>query len=100
MPLGINHGGNLRRQFLAKQLTTTSIGTGSLSEKQKANVKKWITRYRRNWDLFVEEVLQIKLYPIQKIIIHLMGISDEMFIMATRGAAKSFLVGVGAMCAL
>ena len=98
MPLGVNHGGNLRRQFLAKQLTTTSVGTGELSEDIKENVKKWISRYRRNWDIYVEEVYQIKLYPIQKIMLHLMGVSDIFFAICTRGAAKSVLVALGALC--
>jgi len=97
MPLGANHGGNLRRQFLQKQLSTTSIGTRQLSQKQIENSKKWITRYRRNWDIYAEEILQIKLYPIQKIMLHLMGISDVFFAICTRGAAKSFLVGLGAL---
>ena len=40
MSLPINHGKNLRRQFLNKQLSTTNINYDSwLSEKQKANVK-------------------------------------------------------------
>ncbi len=95
-----NHGGNLRRQFLDKQLITTGADSTGLTPKQKSNVKKWTTRYRRNWDLFVEEVLGIKLYPIQKIMIHMMGISDLFFAIATRGAAKSFLVGIGAICEL
>lgn len=98
MPLPINHGSGLRRQFLNRQLTTTSSGGSTyLTDKQKENVKKWITRYRRNWDLFAEEVLQIKLYPIQKIIIHMMGISQEFMAIATRGSAKSFLCGLGAL---
>lgn len=98
MPLPVNHGNSLRRQFLNRQLATTSVGGGGyLTDKQKENVKKWITRYRRNWDLFAEEVLQIKLYPIQKIIIHMMGISQEFMAIATRGAAKSFLCGLGAL---
>lgn len=98
MPLPVNHGNSLRRQFLNRQLATTSVGgSGYLTDKQKENVKKWITRYRRNWDLFAEEVLQIKLYPIQKIIIHMMGISQEFMAIATRGAAKSFLCGLGAL---
>ena len=99
MPLPANHGNNLRRQFLTKTLSTTTYRDGSgLTKDQKENVKKWITRYRRNWDLFVEEVFGIKLYPIQKITIHMMGISHEFWDIATRGSAKSFLVGIGAMC--
>ena len=99
MPLAVNHGGNLRRQFLNKQLATTSAGGGcDLIPEQKARVKKWITRWRRNWDIFCEEVLQIKLYPLQKMSVHLMGVSQEYNEIATRGAAKSFRVAVGAIC--
>ena len=39
MPLGINHGGNLRKQFLAKQLTTTTVGAGELTEERKKKAK-------------------------------------------------------------
>lgn len=99
MPLPINHGGNLRRNFLNKQLISTFLADGTgLTEKQKANIKKWTSRYRRNWDIYVEEVLGIRLYPIQKIMIHMMGVSDVFFAICTRGAAKSFLVGLGALC--
>lgn len=98
MPLGINRSSNLRRLFLEKQLVTTTVGNGKLSGYRRENVKKWASRYRRNWDIYVEEVYQIKLYPIQKVIIHLMGISDIFFAICTRGAAKSFLVGLGALC--
>lgn len=100
MPQAINHAGNLRRQNLYHQLATTVLGgIEGLTSKQKDRAKKWITRWRRNWDLFVEEVLQIKLYELQKFSIHMMGVSQEYNEIATRGAAKSFRVGVGAMCA-
>lgn len=90
---------NLRRQFLDKQLITTIAADSSgLTPKQKENVKKWISRWRRNWDIYVEEVFQIRLYPIQKIMIHMMGVSDIFFAICTRGAAKSFLVALGALC--
>lgn len=94
------NGSILRQQYLAKQLTTTIVTADrtGLTPRQKSNVKKWITRYRRNWDLFVEEVLSIKLYPVQKMKIHMMGVSDVYFDISTRGAAKSFLVAIGAIC--
>ena len=44
--------------------------------RKSENVKKWITYYRRNWDLFAEEVLGIKLYPVQKLKLHMIGIAD------------------------
>ena len=99
MPLPINHGGNLRRQFLNKQLVTSKAADSTgLTERQKTNVKKWVSRYRRNWDIYAEEVFGIKLYKIQKIMLHLMGVSDIFFAICTRGAAKSFLVALGALC--
>ena len=99
MPLPINHGNALRRQFLTKQLNTPVVGgTSDLTPEQTARVKKWITRWRRNWDLFCEEVLQIKLYPLQKMSVHMMGISQEYDEVATRGAAKSWRVALGAIC--
>ena len=100
MPQAINHGGSLRRQNLYHQLVTTALGgTDGFTQKQKENAKKWITRYRRNWDLFAEEVLQIKLYPLQKFSLHMMGVSLEYDEIATRGSAKSFRVALGALCA-
>lgn len=100
MPLAANHGNNLRRQFLSKNLSSANIhGNCWLSDKQKENAKKWITRYRRNWDLFAEEILQIKLYPLQKFSLHMLGISHEYNEIATRGAAKSFRVGLAAIIA-
>lgn len=101
MPATYNIRGGLRKQYLKKQLTTTTQDrnyTGLLPY-QLANVKKWVSRYRRNWDLFVDEVLQIKLFPIQKMKIHMMGKGDFYFDISTRGTAKSFDVGLGAICA-
>ena len=98
MPLAVNHGGNLRRQFLSKQLSTTSVGGAcDLTPEQKARAKKWITRYRRNWDLFATEVLQIKLYPLQLFSLHMMGVSQEYNEIATRGAAKSWRCALAAI---
>lgn len=100
MPLAVNHGGSLRRQFLNKQLCTTTVGgICDLTPEQKVRAKKWITRYRRNWDLFATEVLQMKLYPLQLFSLHMMGVSQEYNEIATRGAAKSWRVGLGAIIA-
>ena len=100
MPAQYNIRNGLRQQYLKRNLATTNLedNTG-LTEQQKANVKKWVTRYRRNWELFVEEVLGIHLYPVQKMKIHMMGVSDTYFDISTRGTAKSFDVGLGAICA-
>lgn len=99
MPIGYNIRNGLRQQYLNKQLTTTSVNAiGGLADYQVKNIKKWTSYYRRNFDLFTEQVLGIKLYPVQKMKIHMMGISDNYFDISTRGSAKSFLVGIGAIC--
>lgn len=101
MSVSVNHGNNLRHQFLDKHLATTFLGgTDFLTERQKSNAKKWVTRWRRNWDLFAEEVLQIKLYPLQKMSIHMMGVAQTYDEISTRGAAKSFRVAVASLCEL
>ena len=89
MPVPINHSGNLRKQFLDKQLITTKSGSfGHLTQEQKLRVKKHITRWRRNWDLFAKEVLQIKLYPLQEFSLHMMGVAHEYNEIATRGSGR------------
>lgn len=98
MPLPINHAGAFRQQNIARQMAMTSIGnTYNFTDVQRARIKKNVTRYRRNWDIFVEEVFRIKLYPIQKIMIHMMGVSQEFMAIATRGSSKSFLCGLASL---
>ena len=100
MPAQYNVRNGLRQQYLKKSLMTTnqSDSTGLLPY-QKENVKKWITYYRRNWEIYARDVFGLTLYPIQAMKIHMMGISDTYFDISTRGTAKSFDVGVGALCA-
>ena len=89
MPLPVNHANGLRRQFLKRQLDTTAVGgIADMSPEQVARAKKWITRYRRNWEIFAIEVLQLKLYPLQKFSLHMIGISQEYNEIATRGAGR------------
>lgn len=99
MPLPINHGNSLRQSFLKKQLSVVSNTDLDFTPKQIENIKKHITRYRRNWDKYATEVLGIKLYPLQKFSLHMMGVSQEYFEIATRGAAKSFRVALAAIVA-
>ena len=100
MPAQYNVRNGLRQQYLKKSLMTTnqSDNTGLLPY-QKENVKKWTTYYRRNWEIYARDVFGLTLYPIQAMKIHMMGISDTYFDISTRGTAKSFDVGVGALCA-
>lgn len=101
MPAQYNVRAGLRRQYLNKHLVTTTIDgaeTGLLPY-QKENVKKWVTYYRRNWEKYAEDILGLKLYPVQRMKIHEMGLAHIYFDISTRGTAKSFDVGVGALCA-
>ena len=89
----------LRRRFMENQLITTQYRTSykkSNTEKEE-NLIHWITFFRRNWHIYVEFVLGIKLRPFQQIMIYLMGISEIFFAICSRGLSKSFLAGLGAI---
>lgn len=66
--------------------------------RQRSNAIHWITFYRRNWHIFAERVLGIKLNPIQRIFLWLMGNSDQFYSLCSRGSGKTFLTAVAAMC--
>lgn len=57
-------------------------------DEQLLRYKKWITFYRRNIDLFCEDVLGIKLKPFQKIMLLEMADGDVTDIVASRGLSK------------
>lgn len=87
----------LRRAFMKNQLITTqSSGTKRMDETEE-NVIEWITLFRRNWHIYAEMVLGIKLRPFQKIMLYLMGISQVFFAICSRGLSKSFMAGLGAI---
>lgn len=60
----------------------------------KEKIKLWTTFYRRNTHRFVEHYLEIKLHFFQKIMIYLMGLSDNFVAIAARGISKSFTIGL------
>lgn len=77
-------------------------------EKQKSSVeleqekwmqwKKWITFYRLNFDIFVEDYLGLKhLKLFQKIMLYLMGLSEIFVTVASRGISKSYTIGLYAI---
>ncbi len=60
--------------------------------------KKWITFYRLNFDIFVEDYLGIKVLKLfQKIMLHLMGVSEIFVTVASRGISKSYTIGLYAV---
>ena len=91
--------GGLRRKFMENHLVSTSArSSGKKTSKEKEeNVIEWCTLYRRNWHIFVDQVLQIKLKPFQALMIYLMGVSDVFFAICSRGLSKTFMVGLAAL---
>lgn len=69
------------------------------NEKHKEIIKDWNTFYRRNWDIYAEYELGLPLKWVQQIVLYLMGISDVFFLFCSRGWAKSWLSGLGAVIA-
>lgn len=88
----------LRRGFMENQLRTTQLTATKKSKEKENNVIEWITVWRRNWHIYVDMVLGIKLRRFQMIMIYLMGVSDVFFAICSRGLSKSFIVGLGAIC--
>lgn len=62
------------------------------------NAKEWITLYRRNWHIFAERVLGIKLKPFQQVFLYQMGNSDQFYSLCSRGSGKTFLTAIAAIC--
>lgn len=91
--------GGLRRAFMENHLTTTTSRTShkKTSQEKEENIIEWISLLRRNWHIFVDLVLQIKLKPFQMLMIYLIGISDVFFAICSRGLSKTFIVGLAAI---
>lgn len=91
--------GGLRRAFMENHLTTTTSRTSrkKTSQEKEENIIEWISLFRRNWHIFVDLVLQIKLKPFQMLMIYLIGISDVFFAICSRGLSKTFIVGLAAI---
>lgn len=88
----------LRRASLEKHLMATSIdGLSQIDTKTEKNCIEWITLFRRNWHIYADMVLKIKLKPFQLIMLYLMGVSDVFFAMCSRGLGKTFIVGLAAV---
>lgn len=92
--------GYLRKKFLERNLQAQKAKRSILNREEKdENTIEWSTFYRRNWNIYVERVLGIKLRLFQHFELWLMGNSDVFFGMRSRGGAKSFSAGLGAICA-
>lgn len=59
---------------------------------------RWNTFYKRNLHRFVIDYLGINLYLYQAIMIYMMGVKKSVTIVATRSAAKSFIIAIYSCC--
>lgn len=84
---------------MENQLITTQYRTSNKksNEDKENNVIHWATLFRRNWHIYVDFILGIKLRPFQQIMIYLMGVSEIFFAICSRGLSKSFIAGLGAI---
>lgn len=91
--------GGLRKAFMENHLTTTvsRVSDKNKNEKKEQNIIEWATLFRRNWHIYADMILQIKLKPFQMVMLFLMGISDTFFAICSRGLSKTFIVGLAAL---
>lgn len=90
--------GGLRRAFMENQLITTQSQQQTKKDEEKEeNIIEWCTFFRRNWHIYADMVLEIRLHPFQKIMLYLMGVSDTFFAICSRGLSKTFIVGLAAI---
>ena len=87
----------LRRKFMENHLQMGADSGGYVDSVKEDNIINWLSLYRRNWHIFVDMVLQIKLKPFQMLMIYLMGVSDVFFAICSRGLSKSFIVSLAAI---
>lgn len=63
-------------------------------EQKKENIKKWITLYRRNPHIFIQEYIGLKLYPYQILDLYAIAHYDKFAGVRARATAKSFEAGL------
>lgn len=90
----------LRRRFMQNQLNRVINSANGVDSDVEENVIEWTTLFRRNWDIYAELVLGVKLKPFQRSALHLIGISDVYFWRASRGTSKSFITALAAIIKL
>lgn len=82
------------RQILLrlKELRKKNNKTDTLTKEQKQNkinmMKKWITYYRLNPEIYIEKRMRFHSFGYQNFSYHLMGSSDQYIEVSTRGTGK------------
>lgn len=83
--------GNAYKLILEKKKKKRGRKIPLTQEQIDLQTKKWTTFYRRNWNIYATEELEIPLYFFQQILLYLIGISEIFYEMCTRGLTKSFI---------
>lgn len=92
--------GGIKRAKMAEKMLGVNSYAEVLEREQEENVIEWCTLYRKNWDIYAELHLGLKLKPYQRVALHEIGVSDTYFWRAGRGGAKSFVTATAAICKL
>ena len=79
-------------------MTNSEMNNVVSKDSFKDQFKKWITFFKLNLDIFATFYLQLDLFLYQKIMLHLMGLSNLAVIIASRGISKSFMIAIYACC--
>ena len=91
--------GNNKKSEDIRKRPICIIKKTEVSENRLKRIKDWATLYRRNIQLFAKHYFQINtLYDYQKMILYEAGVKNELTISASRATAKSWTIGLAALC--
>lgn len=97
-PSGNYYGRNDKSQDIRRK-PRCIIKKTEISDNRLKRIKDWATLYRRNIQIFAEHYFQIKtLHNYQKMMLYEIGCKSEVTISASRATAKSWIVGLAALC--
>ena len=68
-------------------------------QQKEENVIEWTTFMRRNWDIFIEEFLEIPLFPYQRNMLLEIQDGEVVTLICSRGSSKSFCTAIAAVAA-
>lgn len=92
------YGWNKKSQDIRKR-PLCIIKKTQITESRLKRIKDWTTLYRRNLQLFAKHYFGITtLYDYQKMILYEVGVKNELTISASRATAKSWTIGLAAIC--
>lgn len=92
--------GGIQQKFINEKLRRTVSRGGLIKAGKEENIIEWDTLFRRNWDIYAELILGVKLKPFQRQALHLLGVSDVFFWRASRGTSKTFISALAAIVKL